>query len=73
METIKYATGRDYGMPQVLEIHFTPTDDCMVDVPATFTDASRGISGTVKVFGFCANRQDIGKAVLAEYDAGRYI
>ena len=49
METINYATGRDYGMPQVLEIHFTPTDDCMVDVPATFTDASRGISGTVKI------------------------
>lgn len=77
MKTVKYETGRDYGAPQVLEITFPavttdPIDAVFVSVTAIFTDAVRGISGTVTVFGNDANEASIGRAVLAEYDAGRY-
>jgi hypothetical protein len=73
MNTVTYRTGRNYGTSQILEITFAPTDDIMSDVPATFVDAARGISGTVTVFGFDATPNTIGPAVLAEYDAGRYV
>jgi len=72
MKTIQYQTGRDYGAPQVLTIHYTPTDDVLADVPAVFVDLARGIAGTVTVFGFDATPAAIGAAVLREYDAGRY-
>ncbi len=77
MQTIRYETGRDYGAPQILEITFTPIDWSDFDArteffPATFVDAARGISGTVSVFGNDATETLIGRAVLAEYDAGRY-
>ena len=77
MQTIKYETGRDYGAPQVLEITFPVVvmdsfDAAFVDVTAHFVDTARGISGTVNVFGNDANENSIGRAVLAEYDAGRY-
>lgn len=77
MKTIQYETGRDYGAPQVLEITFPAVtmdsfDAAFVDVTARFVDAVRGISGTVNVFGSDANENSIGRAVLAEYDAGRY-
>lgn len=77
MKTIAYQTGRDYGAPQVLEITFPAVtmdsfDAAFVNVTAHFVDAVRGISGTVNVFGNDANENSIGRAVLAEYDAGRY-
>jgi hypothetical protein len=77
MQTISYKTGRDYGAPQVLEITFPSvtcdlSDAAFVDVHVQFVDAARGISGAVKVFGSDANANQIGRAVLAEYDAGRY-
>ena len=77
MQTIKYETGRDYGAPQVLEISApaAPTDD-LADielVPVSFSDSARGIAGTVEVFTFdLLSEQALGRAVLAEYDAGRY-
>ena len=73
---IKYETGRDYGIKQVLEIEFNPIEDTFdavfQDVIATFKDAARGISGIVSVNGMYANQYRIGNAVLEEYDAGRY-
>jgi hypothetical protein len=77
MQTISYETGRDYGAPQVLEITFPAItcdlfDAAFVDVHVQFVDAARGISGAVKVFGNDANENSIGRAVLTEYDAGRY-
>lgn len=77
MKTVTYETGRDYGAPQVLEIAFPviaadPVDATFISVTAIFTDAVRGISGTVTVFGNDANEASIGRAVLVEYDAGRY-
>lgn len=77
MQTIKYETGRDYGAPQILEITFPAIkndaiDAVFISVTALFTDTARGISGAVKVFGNDANEWSIGRAVLAEYDAGRY-
>jgi len=77
MQTISYETGRDYGAPQVLEITFPVItcdlfDAAFVEVQAHFFDAVRGISGAVKVFGSDANANSIGRAVLTEYDAGRY-
>jgi hypothetical protein len=77
MQTIRYETGRDYGAPQVLEITYpeivcNAVDAAFIDVEAHFIDAARRISGRVKVFGNDANENSIGRAVLAEYDAGRY-
>jgi len=77
MKTIKYETGRDYGAPQVLEITFPdvtidPIDAVFVNVTAHFVDTVRRISGTVTVFGNDANEASVGRAVLAQYDAGRY-
>jgi hypothetical protein len=77
MQTIRYETGRDYGAPQVLEITFPEItcdafDAAFISADAFFIDAARGISGRVKVFGNDANNASIGRAVLAEYDAGRY-
>lgn len=77
MKTIRYETGRDYGAPQVLEITApdAPTDD-LADIElvfVTFVDRARHISGTVEVFTFdLVSEQKLGRAVLAEYDAGRY-
>ena len=77
MQTFNYITGRDYGAPQVLVISApaAPTDD-LVDielVPVSFSDSARGIAGTVEVFTFdLLSEQALGRAVLAEYDAGRY-
>lgn len=71
MKTTRYTTGRNYGAPQVLEITAPANASDDLDfVPVQFTDAVRGISGTVKVLGFYLS--DIGPAVLTEYDAGRY-
>ena len=72
MNKINYETGRDYGAAQVLEITFNSAADDFADVSAHFVDAVRGISGTVTIFGYQANPQNVGAAVLREYDAGRY-
>jgi hypothetical protein len=80
METVNYPTGRDYGSPQILEIIYTPfsantDDDFLIGLElteVTFKDAVRHISGCVQVFRQDANQHRIGRAVLAEYDAGRY-
>jgi hypothetical protein len=74
-----FATGRDYGTPQVLEITYIAPkaiDDFEVSaldlMTAHFTDAARGISGQVNIFAKDATAVKIGSAVLAEYDAGNY-
>jgi len=79
MNTVNYSTGRDYGAPQVLEITYTPFSANPDDVlgaleltEATFKDAVRAIAGTVQIFREDADQHRIGRAVLAEYDAGRY-
>lgn len=69
---IKYATGRTYDSPQVLEIEIeTRKEDefGLEEITATFTDKSRHIAGRVTAIVF---PDGIGAAVLTEYDAGRY-
>jgi len=70
---IEFTTGRTYDAPQVLQITVTQqtTDEWgIVDFTATFTDASRHISGQVQTIAFAPDR--IGQSVLAAYDAGNY-
>jgi hypothetical protein len=72
MQTINYATGRNYGMPQVLTITIeseTTDDYGFTDVVATFSDASRNISGRVTLV---TDTKGLGEAVLQAYDAGQY-
>ena len=72
MQTINYATGRNYGMPQVLTITIESetTDDLgFTDVVASFTDVSRNISGRVALV---TDTKGLGQAVLQAYDAGQY-
>ena len=69
---VKFSTGRTYDAPQVLEIDFDLYSDDLELTTVRFSDASRRISGTVLVLGLEANSLDIGRAVLREYDAGRY-
>ena len=69
---IKYATGRTYDSPQVLEIEIeTRKEDefGLEEITATFKDQSRHIAGRVTATVF---PDGIGPAVLTEYDAGRY-
>jgi hypothetical protein len=71
--TIQYATGRTYDAPQVLHITVekqTADEFGLIDITATFVDASRNISGRVKTVAF--PHEHVGAAVLAAYDAGRY-
>lgn len=76
MRNIKYQTGRDYGTPQVLDIVLPPPPpaDEQEDVEVTFTDEARKIVGIVRLMGVEVDAYacDIGRAVLREYDAGRY-
>jgi len=72
MQTITYNTGRTYDAPQVLQItvESESVDEYgLTTVRATFTDASRHISGRVNALLF---NDGLGEAVLTEYDAGRY-
>lgn len=72
MNTVSYATGRDYGTPQVLVIDVPQTsDDLSADVRVMFEDDARGIVGVVTLMA-CECDHNIGHAVLREYDAGRY-
>jgi hypothetical protein len=73
MQRIEYATGRTYDAPQVLQITIeqqTTDSFGLINITATFTDASRHISGRVQTF--TTSTAEIGPAILAEYDAGRY-
>lgn len=70
-----YATGRNYGEPQILAITVLSCDDDELgDAELMFTDDARGIRGIVRVIAFEMKgaSADIGRAVLREYDAGRY-
>jgi hypothetical protein len=72
MQTINYATGRNYSKPQILAItvESETTDEYgFTDVVATFSDASRNISGRV---GVTVCSESLGQAVLSAYDAGQY-
>lgn len=73
MKTVQYRTGRQYNGDQVLSITYQEPSDVygLEDVAVSFKDASRNISGTVKLMEMQCDR-DIGRAVLREYDAGRY-
>jgi hypothetical protein len=79
MNTIHYATGRDYGTAQVLTITIdrAPADP-LDEITVRFTDSARNIAGTVRLLAIAcmyAGRLDpseTGAAVLREYDAGRY-
>ena len=73
MKTLKYNTGRTYDAPQVLHItvEAQSTDEFgLIDITATFVDASRNISGRVNTVAF--PHEHIGATVLAAYDAGNY-
>ena len=73
MTTTEYATGRTYDAPQVLQItvEAQSVDEFgLIDITATFVDASRNISGRVQTLAF--PHENIGAAVLAAYDAGNY-
>lgn len=75
MKVKHYATGRNYGAEQVLVITYNPIphDADMLNLyQVQFTDDSRGISGTVDIFGMDLDDMHIGKAVLEQYDAGAY-
>ena len=69
-----YPTGRDYGRPQVLDILIT---DCAFDefnllsCKAFFTDRARSFRGAVTLTMVYPHSEDIGRAVLREYDEGR--
>lgn len=70
---LSFNTGRDYGAPQILEIEspeVTTADLQLVEV--YFNDAVRGISGLVELLDIETTPNRIGRAVLAEYDEGRY-
>ena len=70
---IQFKTGRTYDTEQVLEITIEQDqqdEHGLHNVTATFTDASRRIAGRVQTVVFPT--ESIGKAVLKEYDAGRY-
>jgi hypothetical protein len=72
MKTINYTTGRNYGTAQILTITIESetTDDLgFTDVVATFSDASRNISGRVALV---TDTKSLGQAVLQAYDAGQY-
>jgi len=74
---MRYATGRNYGTEQVLEIDVTgmnPIDEFgFVDAVAEFTDKSRNIKGKVYVSVFAKDLlTGIPQAVLKAYDDGAY-
>jgi hypothetical protein len=72
MKTINYTTGRNYGTAQILSITIeseTTDDYGFTDVVATFSDASRNISGRVALV---TDTKGLGQAVLQAYDAGQY-
>ena len=72
MRNVKFSTGRTYNGPQVLGIAYDePKDYGIEDTKVLFDDPSRGITGVVTLMEMQCDA-GIGRAVLAEYDAGRY-
>jgi hypothetical protein len=70
---IEYTTGRTYDKPQVLliTVEDKTTDEFgLIDLVATFVDASRHISGRIQTVMF--PHETVGAAVLQAYDAGKY-
>lgn len=76
MDSFTFPTGRTYGRPQILAITIegSETDEYgLTEYTASFTDDARHIRGRVSVLALDTDPRDkIGRAVLAEYDAGRY-
>jgi len=77
-KTLTFNTGRVYGgNQQFLDIAY-PADHSyselnLEDVEVCFHDQARHIAGKVKLLGLeMDSNMGIGKAVLREYDAGRY-
>lgn len=69
-----HPTNRVYdGKAQVLEIEVSQGPDEWTLI-ANFNDPVRGIDGTVELIGYDLNSSilSLGRAVLQEYDAGRY-
>jgi hypothetical protein len=80
IKMIHFNTGRCYGgNQQFLDIWWDDSQEgvglYLEDVSVHFRDEARSISGTVKLVGFelCYTNREIGKAVVREYDAGRYV
>jgi len=70
---IEYTTGRTYDKPQVLLITVedkTADEFGLIDLVATFVDASRHISGRIQTVMF--PHETVGEAVLQAYDSGNY-
>lgn len=70
--SFEFSTGRHYGKAQVLVI--MPETAGEDSTTYLFTDLARGITAIVDVwhFGRVMTNAEIGRAVLAEYDSGRY-
>jgi hypothetical protein len=69
----EYTTGRTYDKHQVLliTVEDKTTDEFgLIDLVATFVDASRHISGRVNTVMF--PHETVGAAVLQAYDSGNY-
>jgi hypothetical protein len=69
-----YPTNRIYdGKPQVLDIVIIEGPDEWTLV-GRFVDSVRNLSGIVELIGYDMNssKASLGRAVLQEYDAGRY-
>ena len=82
MNTITYTTGRTYNGPQTLVITIEQETPGMFDeewpglrtIVATFTDASRRISGRVQTIIFDQAGPDaLAMLVLSQYDSGAYV
>jgi hypothetical protein len=72
MKTINYTTGRNYGTAQILSITIeseTTDEYGFTDVVASFSDASRNISGRIALV---TDTKGLGQAILQAYDAGQY-
>ena len=70
----EFRTGRVYDAPQILTItveNKTTDEFGLIDMTAKFVDSSRHISGRVDIV-LMNERELIGEAVLAAYDAGCY-
>jgi len=72
---LTYSTGRTYDAPQILEIELLSHDMDEFNFltgSALFLDRSRHIAARVDFVAFGNSDADIGRAVLAAYDAGEY-
>lgn len=76
MKRITYRTGREYNGPQELVIDYTPFEGSAFDDNACdfarveMSDASRGITYSLRVLNLDCSPSNIGPAVLNSYDNG---